>query len=257
MAKILVQLCLWVITLGANGQPGSIDTDRPDQTESAALVPRSYFQVEMGLNRENLSMSDYRLIHPTVLLRYGFKKIELRVEAVFHSDREEQISQTKWTTGLDPVELGIKAAIIEERRIIPKTSVIVHLGIPSFSSKAFRSNHLAPSFRLVTQKTFTTHFGVGSNLGIAWDGYASDPAWLYTFSPGFTVGEKWYVYLEAFGFIQKLERPQHNLDAGIAYYISQDAKLDLSAGKGISDAAPKNYFALGFSFRMNARTHHP
>jgi len=105
-----------MMTLGANGQPEKIDTDRPDQTESAALVPRNYFQAEIGLNRENLSMSDYRLIHPTVLLRYGFRKIEWRVEAVFHSDREEQISQPKWTTGLDPVEVGIKAAIIEEKK---------------------------------------------------------------------------------------------------------------------------------------------
>src|SRR5438477_8306333 len=110
MAKIIGQLCLLVIALGANGQPANIDTDRPDQTESAVIVPRNYFQVEIGLNRENLSINNYSLIHPTVLLRYGFKKMELRVEAVCHSDREEQISQPKWTTGLDPVEVGIKAA---------------------------------------------------------------------------------------------------------------------------------------------------
>ena len=257
MAKIIGQLCLFVIALGANGQPAKIDTDRPDQTESAVIVPRNYFQAEIGLNRENLSTSNYSLIHPTLLLRYGFPKIELRVEAVCHSDREEQISQPKWTTGLDPVEVGIKAAIIEENKMLPKTSVILHLGIPAFSSKAFRPDHLGASFRLATQKSFTSHFGVGSNLGVAWDGYSSSPAWLYTFSPGINVGEKWYAYIEAFGFIQKFERPQHNLDGGIAYYISQDAKLDISAGKGISDAAPKNYFALGFSFRMNAQRHHP
>jgi len=134
--------------------------------------------------------------------------------------------------------------------MIPKTSVIFQVGIPGFSSKAFRPDHVAPSFRLVTQKTFTHHFGVGSNTGVAWDGYASAPVWLYTLSPGFNVGERWYVYLEAFGFIQKFERPQHNIDGGIAYYITRNAKLDISAGKGISRAAPKNYFAIGFSFRV-------
>ena len=252
MTKILTSLIVVASCLTVQGQIEKIDTDRPDQTESASTVPKDYFQAEIGFNKENSSSNNYSLIHPTVLLKYGLRRLELRLEAVCHSDHEQLVPQPKWTTGFDPVEIGFKALLIDEKKILPKTSVIVHIGIPVFSSKAFRSDHVAPSFRLVTQKRFTDHFGIGSNLGMAWDGYNSKPAWLYTFSPGFSLGQKWYTYIEAFGFIQEYELPQHNIDGGIACYISQDLKIDFSGGFGISTAAPRSYIALGLSFRFNA-----
>jgi hypothetical protein len=65
------------------------------------------------------------------------------------------------------------------------------------------------------------------------------------------------MYAEAFGFILKNELPQHNLDGGIAYYLTNDLKVDVSGGFGISEASPKNYFALGISFRINTKPHSP
>ena len=253
MAKIIVLVFLSINFLRAYTQIEKIDTDRPDQTESAGIVPKNYFQAEVGFNRENGDSDNYTLIHPTALLKYGFGRIELRVEAVCHSDYARLVSESKHITGVDPIEIGFKYLVAQETRLMPKTSVIVHLGFPMLSSKVFRTDHVAPSFRLVTQKTFTDHFGIGANLGMSWDGYSSKPTWLYTFSPGFNIGQKWYAYVEAFGFIQKDGLPQHSVDGGIAYYLSDDMKLDVSGGFGLSEAAPKNYFALGFSFRFNTK----
>jgi hypothetical protein len=253
MAKIRWLVFFLLNFLQVSAQIEKIDTDRPDQTESAGIVPKSYFQAEVGFNRENGDSGNYVLVHPTVLLKYGFGRLELRLEAVCHSDYARLISESKRITGVDPIEMGFKYLIADETRLRPKTSVIVHLGFPMVSSKVFRTDHVAPSFRLVTQKSFTDHFGIGTNVGMSWDGYSSKPTWLYTFSPGFNIGQKWYVYIEAFGFIQKDELPQHSVDGGIAYYLSDDIKLDVSGGLGLSQAAPKNYFALGFSFRVNTK----
>jgi hypothetical protein len=253
MAKIVALIFFSINFLQVHAQIEKIDTDRPDQTESAGIVPKNYFQAEVGFNRENGDSNKYVLVHPTVLLKYGFGRIELRVEAVCHSDYARLVSESKRITGLDPIEIGFKYLIADETRHMPKTSVIVHLGFPMVSSKIFRTDHVAPSFRLVTQKSFTDQFGIGTNLGMSWDGYSSKPTWLYTFSPGFNIGEKWYAYVEAFGFIQKEELPQHSIDGGIAYYLSHDVKVDVSGGIGLSEAAPKNYFALGFSFRFNTK----
>jgi hypothetical protein len=230
-----------------------IDTDRPDQTESAGIVPKNYFQVEIGFNKENTTRADHNYIHPTTLLKYGFRRFELRLETVFLSTYEQSILQPKWTTGLEPVEIGCKVLLAEEKKGIPKTSFIAHLGIPALSSKAFRYDNVVPSFRLVLQKTITPFYGIGTNIGAEWDGYTSAPTWLYTLSPGFNLSEKWYAYIEAFGFIRKNELPQHNLDGGIAYYLTNDIKLDISAGAGISRAAPENYFAIGVSFRFSTK----
>ena len=257
MAKIIVWVVFSISFLQAFGQIEKIDTDRPDQTESAGIVPKNYFQAEVGFNRENGDSNNYVLVHPTVLLKYGFGRIELRLEAVCHSDYARLVSESKRITGVDPIEIGFKWLLADETRLRPKTSVIVHLGFPMVSSKVFRTDHVAPSFRLVTQKSFTDHFGIGTNFGMSWDGYSSKPTWLYTFSPGLNIGQKWYAYIEAFGFIQKDELPQHSVDGGVAYYLSNDVKVDVSGGFGLTCAAPKNYFALGFSFRVNTNRRQP
>jgi len=230
-----------------------IDTDRPDQTESVNTVPKNYFQAEFGFNKENTFNNNYDLIYPTALLKYGLKRFEFRLEANIRSSYEHLIPNPKWTSGFDPITVGCKIAMWEEKSIIPKTSLILSTGIPTLASKSFRAVHFAPGFRFTMQNSLTDNIALGYNLGAEWDGYSTTPVWIYTFAPGFDLGDKWYAYVEAFGFIQKNEKPQHNLDGGIAYYISKDVKIDLSAGFGISEEAPENYFALGFSFRINTK----
>jgi len=236
------------------GQEERIDTDRPDQTESAGIVPKNYFQAEIGFNKENTYFGNYNLVYPTALLKYGLKNAELRVETVFLSTCEQRTPEPKWTTGLLPIEIGFKALIVQEKKIVPRISFIGHLGIPMLASSSFKGDHPAPSFRFTMQKTINPQVGIGANAGAAWDGIQSTPLWLYTLSPGFNIGKKWYMYAEIFGFILKEELPQHNLDGGIAFYLTNDLKLDISGGFGISKASPKNYVALGCSFRMNTRS---
>jgi hypothetical protein len=246
--------CFFLLSASAvAAQWQKIDTDRPDQTESAVLVPKNYFQGEFGFNKENTSYRNYTLLHPAALLKYGFKKFELRLETTCLSTYELSIPDPKRTTGIVPVEIGCKAALWEEKKFLPKTSLIVHIAIPAFASPSFQSDKPAPSFRFTMQHTINTVFGIGSNAGAEWDGFSTAPIWLYTFSPNFNLGEKWYAYIEVFGFIQKDNFPQHSLDGGIAYYISPDVKIDLSAGVGLNTATPQNYAALGFSFRVNTK----
>jgi len=186
-------------------------------------------------------------------LKYGLKRFEFRLEANIRSSYEHLIPNPKWTSGFDPITVGCKIAMWEEKSIIPKTSLILSTGIPTLASKSFRAVHFAPAFRFTMQNSLTDNIALGYNLGAEWDGYGTTPVWIYTFAPGFDLGDKWYAYVEAFGFIQKNEKPQHNLDGGIAYYISNDVKVDASLGFGISETSPRNYFALGFSFRINTK----
>lgn len=253
MAKLLPTLFFICTAFGSSAQEERIDTDRPDQTETAGVVPKNFFQAEIGFNKENTHFSNYNLVYPTVLLKYGFKKIELRLETTWLSSYEQLIPRPKWTTGLEPVQIGIKALLATEKKVTPKTSLIAHLGIPSFSSRPFRRDHLAPSFRFAMQKTLSSYFQLGTNVGVEWDGFSSTPWWLYTFSPGFDFGRKWYGYVEIFGFVQRDASPENSVDAGIAYYITSNTRIDLSYGQGISAAAQDNYIAIGFSFRFNTR----
>lgn len=235
-------------------QVEKIDTDRPDQTESAVLVPKKWFQFEFGIGKQVNSPGSHEFQHPTLLSKYGIsKRIELRLitTATTNSYFDDQhIKQHE--TGLEPVEVGAKVSLWEEKKMLPKASLIFHFAIPKFASKKFRVEKPAPNFRFTFQNSITENIAIGYNLGAEWDGFNKEAAWLYTFAPGFTIGKKWYAYVEAFGFMSKLNPPEHSLDGGIAYYVTPDLKLDLSSGFGVSPAAPDWYVAFGWSVRFKA-----
>jgi hypothetical protein len=253
MTKINLLIAFLLVCISIRAQEEKIDPERPDQTESADLIAKNIFQAEFGFNKENSSGRNYDLLYPTGLFKYGLGKIELRIETVLRSSYQHLIPGTKKETGFDPVTLGFKINLAKEKRFFPKTSLISSFGVPAFSSKVFRTDHIAPSFKLVMINTFSEHADLSYNIGAEWDGISTIPAWLYTLSQGFSFGKNWNTYIEVFGFIQKNESPQHSIDVGIGYCLSNDTKVDLSGGFGISEAALKNYIAVGFSFRIKPK----
>ncbi|MEX1202040.1 MAG: hypothetical protein WEA59_02260, partial [Ferruginibacter sp.] len=51
-----------------------IQTDRPDQTESPFIVPKSHFQIECGFNFEKVNHQEKNLVYPTILWKYGINE---------------------------------------------------------------------------------------------------------------------------------------------------------------------------------------
>ena len=254
MAKIKWLIAVFLIYGNyLNAQMEKIDPERPDVSESADLIAKNVFQAEFGFNKENSHDKNYDLLYPTALFKYGLNKIELRVEAVLRSSYEHLIPDPVWESGLDPVTLGFKVNLAKEKSIFPKTSLITSFAIPPLSSKVFRTDHIAPTIKLVMGNSFSDHASLSYNLGAEWDGFATTPDWIYSVSQGFSFSENWNVYVEVYGSLRKNETPQHSIDAGIGYCLSNNTKVDLSGGFGISDAAPKSYFAAGFSFRFNTK----
>jgi len=231
-------------------ESGRMETDRPDQTESPIITKRKYVQAEIGFNREKLT-NGTSWITPTSLLKYGIsKKIEVRVITEFENFKNTITTDNKVINGLQPVQIGGKVALFEEKGLLPLTSLIFHTGIPLLSSPNFKTSNPSLNFRFTMQHTLSETVSLGYNVGAEWDGENKKPNWIYTIAPGKNFGEKWYGYIELFGEIGNGKSPEHGYDAGIAYYVSDDLKLDLSAGKGLSRYAFDNYIAIGFSFRL-------
>jgi hypothetical protein len=244
--------CIKTISAQQNGR---METDRPDQTESPFLTRLHYIQGEIGFNNEKIQ-GLRTLVHPTVLWKYGAtNKFEFRLITEMESAETPLLipSGNDYNTGLLPVQVGGKLSLFEEKGLLPKTSLIFHVAAPKIASKKFRADKWAPNFRFTMQSTLSENIGLGYNLGAEWDGETDIPSWIYTIAPGFNIGKNWYGYIEAFGAVRKNEKPEHALDAGIAYYFSDNIKIDFSGGFGISEQAVDNYFAIGFSFRFNTR----
>lgn len=241
------------VFLSYSQQTGRMETDRPDQTESPFIVRRNYLQGELGFNIER-SDGLTTIIHPTALWKYGLiERFELRlITQVQSQETPLQIpAGNKIKTGLVPVTIGGKLALFEEKGLLPKTSVITHVSLPRFASKFYHAARLAPEFRFTMQHTLSENVGLGYNLGMEWDGESTSPFYIYTFGPGFNIGKRVYAYVELFGDFQRYSNPTHNFDAGIAYYISDNMKADLSSGLSLTTSR-QYYVAVGFSFRIKA-----
>jgi hypothetical protein len=248
-----IRIAILLLPLGLTAQPVRIDTDRPDQTESAFLVPPRWLQFEMGFNNQSGGRNlpnEYLL--PTLLSKFGINKhIELRLITTVQS--QQLVNRTKgryWETGLQPVEVGAKLHIANAKGLLPQTALIFHFALPRVASPTKRIQKLAPNFRFTMQNALTDDFALGYNLGAEWDGFSNTPAWIYTFAPGFNMGKRWYGYVEAFGSVTKGTSPQHSVDGGIAWYATSDVKIDFSGGRALNAYAPRWYVALGASARL-------
>ncbi len=252
MIKFIFSSLLTLLYTTGMAQTEKIETDRPDQTECPFTVPRGWVQFETGFNMQRNTASTKEYLHPALLSKYGIShNLELRIITTVQTGITKiphgNLAKTK---GLLPVEVGGKISLWEEKKLLPKTSLIFHTAFPKMASKNYKANKLAPNFRFTMQNTLSSNAALGYNLGAEWDGFTTTPTWVYTFAPGFNLSNRWYAYIEAFGFINKEDAPQHSLDGGIAYLVTDNCKLDISGGFGISKNAPDSYIAVGASIRF-------
>ena len=224
-----------------------IAADRPDQTETPAIVPKGMFQFETGLLYEKTTLNTEQYLLPTLLSKYGVNEFfELRLITEVQSNNDNGVV----TAGLAPVLAGFKVRISQEKGIIPATSFIGHVQFPKVASHDFAASHLAPEFRFVMQHTLNEKMSFSYNLGAEWDGETAEATYIYTVSTGIGLSNKLGMYFEFFGFAPELHTAAHSFDSGFTYLLSNDAMLDISGGIGLNDIAPDYFLAVGFSFRI-------
>jgi hypothetical protein len=235
----IVFFLLWSFFTLAQSE-GRIETDRPDQTECPFIVKKGYLQAEIGFNRSN---REY--LFPTSLLKFGLsKRLELRYVSVL---AQEPGQETRFQTEA----IGFKWALFQPSSWKPRTSVIVHYNWDhqnrDFSEKNLRG-HSIGDVVFTMQNDLNERSGIGYNLGTELHSNGSFEG-IYRVAPNVLIGKKGYAYVEVFGRFPASEFADHSYDAGYAYYVNDDLKLDISAGQ--SFLHPEDYyFAVGLSFRF-------
>ena len=219
---------------------GRIETDRPDQTECPFIVKKGFLQAEIGFN-----CSNREYLFPTSLLKYGVsKRFELRYVSVL---AKEPGMETRFQTEA----IGFKWALFQPFGWKPRTSVIVHYNWDhqnrDFSEKNLRG-HSIGDVVFTMQNDFNARSGIGYNIGTEIHSNGSFEG-IYRVAPNVLIGKRGYAYVEVFGRFPASEFADHSYDAGFAYYVNDDLKLDLSAGQSFSHPED-HYFAIGLSFRF-------
>jgi hypothetical protein len=224
-----------------------LQADRPDQTETPAIVPRGFLQAENGFSFERTDHGISTVLHPAILWKYGVHpRWELRVITDFATEEHPSGRQT----GMYPLSFGIKTILLDEKGIIPQTSFIGHLTTSRPGSRSFRTKHPAPAFRFTMQHTLSQRLSLGYNLGTEWDGESPGPVYIYTLVTGITLSDKVGSYLEIYGFLPSGGRSDHRFDGGFTWLLNHNCMIDLSGGIGLTANAPDWFLSAGISYRV-------
>jgi len=247
-------LALLLILWGAGGVWGQsgeeIETDRPDQTESSALVPKGAIQLETGYflqkaKEEGVPVKTHA--YPTALLRVGLLDwMELRVMSALRDSVVEN-GTNPTSRGLSPLNVGLKFKLWEEQGIRPEAALIVRAALP-VGSRAYRPENPEPEIRLAFTNAISEKVDVAYNLTHSW--VEGDPRRGYTLAMSGEVADRVTIFGEVFGQKQKGARAEHQADVGILYLLLPNLQLDLSAGTGLNKAAPDFFLTTGVSVRL-------
>jgi hypothetical protein len=246
LSVLLLCLILFQNLCSAQDLP-SIQTDRPDQTETPSTVPTNYIQLENGFSYEKKSHNSSEIIAPTILTRLGINDhFELRLITEYAFDKNDSGN----ISGIYPVLIGFKARLFEEKGIIPITSFIGHIGIPKLASPEFKANYYFPEFRFTMQHTISKKQSLSYNIGAEWNGETAEPSFVYTLTTGYSITDRIGGYIELYGSVPQIEKPDHRFDAGLTYLFNPNHQLDISGGFGLSETSSKHFISLGYSFRF-------
>lgn len=252
MSKYFISLSLIFGSVAeeAGAQQTPIQTDRPDQTECPATVPKYYLQAENGFLLEWKKAGQHNFASPSTLWKYGIgERVELRLITEWITEKEN--GETR--SGLAPVTIGFKAKLCEEKGLRPAISFIGHLTTRNIGSGVFATSYAAPSFRFTLQHNLSDRLSLGYNLGAGWDGETANPVYLYTVTTGFATGKKTGAYIELYGYSAKGFSADHRFDGGFTWTPTADILADVSGGIGLSGHSPTGYIALGISYQIRLK----
>lgn len=249
MRSILLLLAILLPLLQASAQQGPLEADRPDQTETPAIVPAGWYQFEGGYARECAGRgSAIAEAAPTVLSKVGLAPwAELRLITERTAMHRSDVNGSM-TAGLLPVEVGAKVRLLEEHQWRPNTSLIGHLGLPATASPAFRPRTVFGNFRFTLAHSLSDHFSLGYNLGADWDGERPTATGIYTLTVAVAVTPRLGAFIEAYGFVNDVDAADHRSDGGLTYRLGPDVLLDASSG--FSMVEQRWFVNLGLSFRV-------
>lgn len=238
-----------------SNENSSIVTDRPDATEASSTVGKGVLQIETGGVYETFKengIQSQNYTYNTTLVRYGIlDNMELRVGWDFN-EGVTRVNGTKLNnvmSGLSPLLLGVKIDIAEEKDGMPEIALIGHV-FPLFTASTdYRPETTGIDFRFSLSHTLSEKSSIGYNIGAQWGDDSPEATAIYTLAYGYSITDKWGMYLEVYGDFPEDSSANHYWDGGFTYLASNDIQLDAYMGTSLSGGQDL-LVGLGASFRF-------
>ena len=236
-------------TVGARGQAPELVTDRPDQTESAVVLPRGLLQVETGYL---LARDDGVDSHaaPGMLFRIGLGgRTELRLG-------HDGILGGEGSRGAGDSALGAKINLIPRAKgWRPELALLGGLSLPT-GDHGYSSDGADPSFLVAFAHELSPRLALGYNAGASWESSADRPdrdAFIvYSLALGIGLTDRLGTFLEIFGDRQVTGMPatSASVDTGLTLLLADLVQWDVSLGRRLRGPADDLFVGTGLSFRL-------
>jgi hypothetical protein len=216
-------------------------TDRPDQTESSATVPKNSVQWETGSSYNISEGSSNYLAVSSNLFRIGIaNKLELRLSNELGSYRVFNVDRY---TGISDLEAGFKYNILDSDI---EMAVIGSLSLPT-GSAIFTKDKTGVIAILCLTHPLSEKIGLGYNFGLEYfdkKNYST----IYSMVFGVSFSDKLGIFTEIYGNSDGFDDFFFNYDNGFTYLVKPNFQIDLSFGTGLN--YDSNFYSAGLSWRL-------
>ncbi len=237
-----------------------LQADRPDFTESPSIMGLGRLQLEGGWiylhDKAGGVRADMHVL-PELLLRYGLTEaIELRLAWPGYASLEETDQRTgqKLTyDGVADMGIGCKLQLSRQDGCRPETALITSISAP-VGATAWTSGRVDNRIDYIYGWDMTDRVSLAGSTGAWWTKYEEDHYTVIHQSAvlGLGLTERLGSYIEWFGLFFEGsgdDRPDHYLNGGFTYLVTEDLQLDWRIGVGLTESADDLFTGVGFAIR--------
>lgn len=258
-------LMRWGYGCGETGGPDldePLITDRPDFTEASSTVGQGVLQIEFGYtytqNRDNGSETVSHSIGEP-LFRYGILAdwLEFRFAAFpTIEERDPAGMPSDTTSGTEDLYLGFKIGLTPQEGLLPEMALVPQMTVPSGSS-GFTNDQVLPGLNWLYSWSINDQLSVAGStqfnraVNDAGNAYTE---WAQSATAAFSLTDELGAYTEWYAFFPHSAtdvKPEHYINGGFTYLISNDVQFDIRAGYGLNDPADDVFVGSGLSVRFH------
>ena len=235
------------VLFGTDVLTQSIITDRPDQTESATVIPSGSFQWECGAYvewTEQWSSIERNALLPTSLFRIGLiPRLEFRVVQQIEQDHrfDTWTSTESASIAMGDIELGFKWQLLPLGQGKTQLALLSHAVLPNGSSW---NRQLMTVNKICVSHDVGDEWALGYNVGCNVE--AGELTYTYALAIGKAIDSRLSIYAEPFGSYDMNGVLESSIDAGFTWLASDHWQWDWSFGTGLNHHM--NYTSIGFSW---------
>ena len=239
----------------------SMNTDRPDFTESSRTVGQGVTQWELGYTysyNDDNGVQARSHNYPEALLRAGILAdwLELRVGWCY----AEQVAQTtggsrERSYGSEDLYLGFKIGLTPQDGWLPEMALIPQMMVP-IGSGGLTAGECLPGINWTYSWELNDRWVVAgqTQLNRALDTVTNRPFLDVSQSAtmGLGITERLGCYLEWYVMIPDgadVDPTLHYLNGGFTFAVNEDLQLDARVGRGLSQSADDYFAGSGLVFR--------